>query len=185
MGVDFPQSGLIHSKKLCTEEGSSTSRLTRRQILPSHQGGKRIMAVQTAEKKAAVGFKPLKDRCFVSYTEELERTAGGIYIPDAAKEKPQRGKIEAVGADVKSVKVGDIVLFDKYSGSKIRTRTWVRSSCARSPRRRATWQAMERRRRPFWLRRSSARASKTLPPARIPWISSGESTRPWRPSLKS
>jgi len=78
------------------------------------------MAVQTAEKKAAaVGFKPLKDRCFVSYTEELERTAGGIYIPDAAKEKPQRGKIEAVGADVKSVKVGDIVLFDKYSGSKI------------------------------------------------------------------
>ena len=57
--------------------------------------------------------------CVVSYTEELERTAGGIYIPDAAKEKPQRGKIEAVGADVKSVKIGDIVLFDKYSGSKI------------------------------------------------------------------
>jgi len=77
------------------------------------------MAVQTAEKKATVGFKPLKDRCFVSYTEELERTAGGIYIPDAAKETPQRGKIEAVGADVKSVKIGDIVLFDKYSGSKI------------------------------------------------------------------
>src|SRR2546422_291783 len=78
-----------------------------------------IMAVQAPEKKAATGFKPLKDRCFVSYTEELERTAGGIYIPDAAKEKPQRGKIEAVGADVKAVKVADIVLFDKYSGSKI------------------------------------------------------------------
>ena len=78
------------------------------------------MAVQTAEKKAAtVGFKPLKDRCFVSYTEELERTSGGIYIPDAAKEKPQRGKIEGIGTEVKSVKVGDIVLFDKYSGSKI------------------------------------------------------------------
>jgi len=72
-----------------------------------------------AEKKAVMGFKPLKDRCFVSYTEELERTAGGIYIPDAAKEKPQRGKIEAIGADVKSVKVGDSILFDKYSGSKI------------------------------------------------------------------
>jgi len=68
------------------------------------------MAVETKEKekKVAAGFKPLKDRCFVSYTEELERTAGGIYIPDAAKEKPQRGKVEAVGADVKSVKVGDL-----------------------------------------------------------------------------
>jgi chaperonin GroES len=85
------------------------------------------MAVDTAEKKTAqkttqktpLGFKPLKDRCFVSYTEELERTAGGIYVPDVAKEKPQRGKVEAIGADVKSVKVADLVLFDKYSGSKI------------------------------------------------------------------
>jgi chaperonin GroES len=78
------------------------------------------MAVQAAEKKATtLGFKPLKDRCFVSYTEELERTAGGIFIPDAAKEKPQRGKVEACGAEVKSVKVGDVILFDKYSGSKI------------------------------------------------------------------
>src|SRR2546422_2883986 len=78
------------------------------------------MVVETKEKKkVAAGFKPLKDRCFVSYTEELERTAGGIYIPDAAKEKPQRGRIEAVGADVKTVKGGDIVLFHKYFGSKI------------------------------------------------------------------
>lgn len=79
------------------------------------------MAAGTKEKesKVAAGFKPLKDRCFVSYTEELERTAGGIYIPDAAKEKPQRGKIERIGADVKSVKEGDLILFDKYSGSKI------------------------------------------------------------------
>ena len=52
------------------------------------------------------------------------------------------------------------------------------SSCARSHRRPATWPAMERRLRPFWPRRSSARASKTLPPARIPWISNEESTRP-------
>jgi len=81
------------------------------------------MAVETAEKrtekKAVAGFKPLKDRCFVSYTEELGRTAGGIYVPDVAKEKPQRGKVEAVGAEVKSVKVGESILFDKYSGSKI------------------------------------------------------------------
>jgi chaperonin GroES len=75
--------------------------------------------VKEKETKSAAGFKPLKDRCFVSYTEELERTAGGIYIPDAAKEKPQRGKIERIGADVKAVKEGDVILFDKYSGSKI------------------------------------------------------------------
>ncbi|MFY9269982.1 MAG: co-chaperone GroES [Candidatus Manganitrophaceae bacterium] len=64
-------------------------------------------------------FKPLKERVFVSYSGELEKTSGGLYIPDAAKEKPQRGKIEAVGSEVKGVKVGDTILFDKYSGSKI------------------------------------------------------------------
>ena len=64
-------------------------------------------------------FRPLKERVFVSYTEEMEKTSGGIYIPDAAKEKPQKGRVEAAGDDVKSVKVGDVVLFEKYSGSKI------------------------------------------------------------------
>lgn len=73
----------------------------------------------TAAKKSALAFKPLKDRVFVGYSAELEKTAGGIYIPEAAKEKPQKGKIEAIGAEVKSVKVGDQILFDKYSGSKI------------------------------------------------------------------
>ena len=48
-----------------------------------------------------MGFKPLGDRVFVKYLEEMEKTAGGLYIPDAAKEKPQRGKVEAVGKDVK------------------------------------------------------------------------------------
>ena len=67
----------------------------------------------------SVKFKPLKDRVFVSYTEEMTKTAGGLYIPDSAKEKPQSGKVEAVGDDVKSLKVGDKILFDKYSGSKI------------------------------------------------------------------
>ena len=66
-----------------------------------------------------VKFKPLKDRVFVSYTEELEKTAGGLYIPDSAKEKPQSGKVEAVGDEVKALKVGDKILFDRYSGSKI------------------------------------------------------------------
>jgi len=66
-----------------------------------------------------MNFKPLKDRVFVKYTEEAERTAGGLYIPESAKEKPQKGTIEAVGSDVKEIKVGDVILFDKYSGSKV------------------------------------------------------------------
>ena len=75
-----------------------------------------------------MNLKPLKDRVVVKYSEEPEKSAGGIYIPDTAKEKPQRGEIVAVGSgkitdDGKvqkmEVKVGDIVLFEKYSGSKI------------------------------------------------------------------
>lgn len=64
-------------------------------------------------------LKPLKDRVVVSYTEESEKTAGGLYVPDSAKEKPQTGKVEAVGSEVKDLKAGDTVLFDKYSGSKV------------------------------------------------------------------
>ncbi len=73
-------------------------------------------------------LKPLKDRVLVKYSEEAEKSAGGLFIPDTAKEKPQKGEIVAVGAgkvtdDGKlqkvEVKVGDVVLFDKYSGSKI------------------------------------------------------------------
>ncbi|MBI5102769.1 MAG: co-chaperone GroES [Nitrospirae bacterium] len=64
-------------------------------------------------------FKPLKDRVFVSYSEEGERTAGGLYIPDSAKEKPQKGVVKAVGSEVKEIKVGNTILFDKYSGSKV------------------------------------------------------------------
>ena len=66
-----------------------------------------------------MGFKPLGDRVLVKFLDEIEKTAGGIYIPETAKEKPQRGKVEAVGKDVEEVKVGEVVLFDKYSGSKI------------------------------------------------------------------
>ena len=83
------------------------------------------MATKTEEKtegkaSSAKGFQPLGDRVFVTYTEELEKTAGGIYVPDTAREKPQRGTIEATGKDVKTLKVGDQVLFDKYSGTKLR-----------------------------------------------------------------
>jgi len=66
-------------------------------------------------------IKPLKDRVVVKYSEEdMEKTAGGIYVPDVAKEKPQKGSVEAVGVEVKEVKAGNTVLFDKYSGSKIK-----------------------------------------------------------------
>jgi chaperonin GroES len=66
-------------------------------------------------------IKPLKDRVVVKYSEEeMEKTSGGIYVPDVAKEKPQRGTVEAVGSEVKEVKKGNTVLFDKYSGSKIK-----------------------------------------------------------------
>lgn len=54
--------------------------------------------------KSAVKFKPLKERVFVSYSGEPEKTSGGLYIPDAAKEKPQKGKIEAIGGEVKTSK---------------------------------------------------------------------------------
>ncbi|RJQ16405.1 MAG: co-chaperone GroES [Nitrospiraceae bacterium] len=73
-------------------------------------------------------FRPLKDRVLVKYSEEPEKSSGGIYIPDSAKEKPQKGEVIAVGSgkvteDGKlqkmEIKVGDVVLFEKYSGSKI------------------------------------------------------------------
>lgn len=73
-------------------------------------------------------FKPLKDRLLVKYSDEPEKSSGGLYIPDTAKEKPQKGEVVAAGPgkvtdDGKlqkmDVKVGDIVLFEKYSGSKI------------------------------------------------------------------
>ncbi|MBI5664755.1 MAG: co-chaperone GroES [Nitrospirae bacterium] len=75
-----------------------------------------------------MNLRPLKDRVLIKYSEEPEKSAGGLYIPDTAKEKPQRGEIVAVGSgkvteDGKvqkmEVKVGDVVLFEKYSGSKI------------------------------------------------------------------
>jgi chaperonin GroES len=74
-------------------------------------------------------FKPLRDRVLVKFSTEEEKTAGGLFIPDTAKEKPQRGTIIAVGTgkitddgkrQTMDVKVGNTVLFDKYSGSKIK-----------------------------------------------------------------
>ena len=73
--------------------------------------------------------KPLQDRILVKRLEEEEKTKGGIIIPDAAKEKPQEGKVIAVGdgktlengTKIKlSVKAGDKILFGKYSGTEIK-----------------------------------------------------------------
>jgi chaperonin GroES len=74
-------------------------------------------------------IRPLQDRVIVKRLEEEEKTKGGIIIPDSAKEKPQEGKVIAVGKgklteDGKliplDVKVGDRILFGKYSGTEVK-----------------------------------------------------------------
>jgi chaperonin GroES len=66
-------------------------------------------------------IRPLKDKVVIKYSaESLEKTAGGLYVPDVAKEKPQKGTVTAVGPDVKEVKEGNTVLFDQYVGSRIK-----------------------------------------------------------------
>lgn len=70
-----------------------------------------------------MNIKPLADRVVVQPQEAETKTAGGLYIPDTAKEKPQRGKIVAVGSGKKDepmeLKVGDVVLYGKYAGTEI------------------------------------------------------------------
>src|SRR6188472_252155 len=82
-----------------------------------------------AATKSAVGIRPLHDRVIVQRIEEGEQKVGGIIIPDSAKEKPQQGKVIAVGKgriekDGKvtplDVKAGDTVLFGKYAGQEIK-----------------------------------------------------------------
>lgn len=79
--------------------------------------------------KAEIGVRPLHDRVLVRRTPEETKTAGGIIIPDTAKEKPQRGEIVATGKgrvteDGKvtplDVKAGDKILFGKYSGTELK-----------------------------------------------------------------
>ena len=68
-------------------------------------------------------MKPINDRVVVKPADAEERTAGGLIIPDTAKEKPQRGEVVAVGPGKKdvtmSVKAGDVVLYGKYSGQEL------------------------------------------------------------------
>ena len=74
-------------------------------------------------------IKPLGDTIVVKVIDDQEQTSGGIYIPDSAKEKPQKGEVIAVGKgktldsgekEEMEVKVGDIVLYAKYSGTDIK-----------------------------------------------------------------
>jgi len=74
-------------------------------------------------------FRPLHDRVLVKRLESEEKTAGGIIIPDTAKEKPMQGEVVAVGSGVRGedgkvvaldVKAGDRVLFGKWSGTEVK-----------------------------------------------------------------
>ena len=74
-------------------------------------------------------FRPLHDRVLVKRIEQEEKTAGGIIIPDTAKEKPMEGKVIAVGGGSRGedgkivpldVKVGDRILFGKWSGNEVK-----------------------------------------------------------------
>jgi chaperonin GroES len=75
-----------------------------------------------------MSFRPLHDRVLVRRVKEEEKTKGGIIIPDTAKEKPQEGKVIAVGSGTRSedgkvtpldVKAGDRILFGKWSGTEV------------------------------------------------------------------
>jgi chaperonin GroES len=78
---------------------------------------------------ASTNFRPLHDRVVVKRVESEEKTKGGIIIPDTAKEKPAEGEVIAVGSGVRDdkgalvaldVKVGDRVLFGKWSGTEVK-----------------------------------------------------------------
>jgi chaperonin GroES len=77
----------------------------------------------------AVNFRPLSDKVLVKPSEAEQQTAGGIYIPDSAKQKPQEGEVIAVGPGrvlddgsrkELSVKVGDRVIYSKYGGTELK-----------------------------------------------------------------
>ena len=87
------------------------------------------MAAATKESKTAKNIRPLDDRILIKALEAEEKTAGGIVLPDTAKEKPQRGKVVAVGPGKLlengeraplTVKVGNTVIYGKYAGTEIK-----------------------------------------------------------------
>jgi chaperonin GroES len=76
-----------------------------------------------------VNLRPLGDRLVVEHVEQADKSAGGVFLPDTAKEKPQEGKVLAVGSGrtldngtklPMDVKAGDKIIFSKYSGSEVK-----------------------------------------------------------------
>ena len=76
-----------------------------------------------------MNLKPLGDRVVVEHVEQAEKTVGGVFLPDTAKEKPQEGNVLAVGTGrtldngtklAMDVKVGDRIIYSKYSGSEVK-----------------------------------------------------------------
>ena len=74
-------------------------------------------------------IRPLADKLLIKIIDDTQQTQGGIFIPDSAKEKPQKGEVIAVGTGKKNdkgereeldVKVGEIVLYEKYAGSEMK-----------------------------------------------------------------
>jgi chaperonin GroES len=87
------------------------------------------MGYNKGERRMAINIRPLGDRVIVEPLEQEEKTASGLYIPETAKEKPQQGKVLAVGAGRRDeegdriemdVKAGDTVLFAKYAGTEVK-----------------------------------------------------------------
>ena len=77
-----------------------------------------------------MALKPLQDRIVIKVIEDTEQTSGGIFIPDSAKEKPQKGEVVAIGLgkmndkgerEPLDVKVGEVVLYAKYAGTDVKT----------------------------------------------------------------
>src|SRR5215472_13666232 len=94
----------------------------------SHSGTTRVRDVRELGRNP-VKFRPLQDRVLIRRIEEEEKTAGGIIIPDTAKEKPMEGEVIAVGPGARGedgklhpldVKAGDRILFGKWSGSEVK-----------------------------------------------------------------
>jgi len=106
--------------------GATTLRASARVLIPQTTA---FLNIGKEGKETCMKIRPLQDRVIVQRVDEEEKTKGGIIIPDTAKEKPQEGKVVAVGKgkvndDGKvtplDVKVGDKILFGKYSGSEIK-----------------------------------------------------------------
>ena len=76
-----------------------------------------------------MSIRPLGDKLVIKVIEDTEQTSGGIFIPDSAKEKPQKGEVVAVGEgktndkgekEPMEVKVGDVILYAKYAGTEVK-----------------------------------------------------------------